>query len=131
MGGYEEDLPGFCKKGSVKRIKDTKKDKQNLKKDDKAKDKEDEIEREPGELIAEIYANKAEDWVVSSNLYLVALPEMNILTTTRIVGREEEGKWIFKDNQLDSIKNRNYYLVIFEYDNSDSDKSIQGYIYNN
>ena len=119
------------KKGSVKRIKETKKDKQNLKKYDKGKEKEDEIEREPGELIAEIYANKAEDWVVSSNLYLVALPEMNMLTTTRIVGREEEGKWVFKDNQLDSIKSRNYYLVIFEYDNSDSDKSIQGYIYNN
>ena len=54
-----------------------------------------------------------------------------MLTTTRIVGREEDGKWVFKDNQLDNIKNRNFYLVIFEYDNSDSDKSIQGYIYNN
>ena len=98
----------------------------------KNKDKkieEDEIEREPGELIAEMYANKPDDWIVSSNMYLVSLPEMNILTTTRIVGREEDGKWFFKDEQLDSIKNRAHYLVIFEHDNSDSEKSIQGYIY--
>ena len=115
------------KKGKIKRVrkpkKSTKKNEENLK-------DENEIEKEPGEFFAEIYANKSEDWVVSSNMYLVDLPEMNILTTTRIVGREEEGKWHFKDDQLDSIKNKNLYLIILEYDNSDSEKSIQGYLYN-
>ena len=118
------------KKGKIKHIKKPKKDGRNSK-DLKNKDKieEDEIEREPGELIAEMYANKPDDWVVSSNIYLVSLPEMNMLTTTRVVGREEDGLWYFKDEQLDSIKNRTHYLVIFEHDNSDSEKSIQGYIF--
>lgn len=93
--------------------------------------KEETEEKEPSEFIAEIYANKAEDWVVSANLYLVALPEMNIITTTKIVGREENGKWYFKDEQLDAIKKGKNYLIIFEYDNSDSEKSIQGYLYKN
>lgn len=117
------------KKGKVKRIKNTKKSGQG----DIASKKEEkeEIEHEPGELIAEMYANRAEDWIVSSDIYLVALPELNILTTTKIVGREEDGKWVFKDDQLDAVKKRNHYLVIFEYDNSDSEKTIQGYIYNN
>ncbi len=114
------------KKGKVKRIKNTKKSGQG----DIASKKE-EKEHEPGELIAEMYANRAEDWIVSSDIYLVALPELNILTTTKIVGREEDGKWVFKDDQLDAVKKRNHYLVIFEYDNSDSEKTIQGYIYNN
>ena len=115
------------KKGKVKTIRKPKqKNKNNL----KEKEEEKEIEREPGEFFAEIYANKSEDWVVSSNMYLVDLPEMNILTTTRIVGREEEGKWHFKDEQLDSIKNKKLYLIILEFDNSDSEKSIQGYLYN-
>lgn len=126
-------------KGRVKSVKKDKKNKRNKKgkkekdnkndKQDKKGDKEDdEVEREPGDLIAEIYANRSDDWVVSANAYLVALPEMNILTKTRIVGREDEGKWHFKDEQLDAIKNREHYLVIFEYDNSDSEKSIQGYL---
>lgn len=88
----------------------------------------DEAEREPGELIAEIYANKAEDWIVSANLYIVDLPGMNILNNVRIVGKEEEGRWHFRDEQIDRMKKNNPYLIIFEYDNSDSDKSIQGYI---
>lgn len=113
------------KKGKEKIIRKSK-----TKKEDISKKDEVEKEREPGEFIAEIYANKAEDWVVSSNMYLVDLPEMNILTTTRIVGREEEGKWHFKDDQLDTIKNKKLYLILLEYDNSDSEKSIQGYLYN-
>ena len=117
------------KKGKVKRIKNTKKSgKGDI---SSKKDEKEEIEHEPGELIAEMYANRSEDWIVSSDIYLVALPELNILTTTKIVGREEDGKWYFKDDQLDAVKKRNHYLVIFEYDNSDSEKSIQGYIYNN
>ena len=115
------------KKGKVKIIR---KPKNSSKKKDDSKKDEIEKETEPGEFLAEIYANKAEDWVVSSNMYLVSLPEMNILTTTRIVGREEEGKWHFKDEQLDTIKNRKLYLIILEFDNSDSEKSIQGYLYN-
>ena len=119
------------KKGKVKTIRKQKKSINNnsISKKDKEEEKE-EKEIEPGEFFAEIYANKAEDWVVSSNMYLVDLPEMNILTTTRIVGREEEGKWHFKDEQLDSIKNKKLYLIILEYDNSDSEKSIQGFLYN-
>jgi ribosomal protein L22 len=112
------------KKGKVKVIRKPKK-----RGNKEEKPEEDEIEREPGEFVAEIYANKAEDWVVSANMYLVALPEMNILTSTRIVGREEDNKWHFKDEQLDVIKNKKHYLVIFEFDNSDSEKSIQGYLY--
>lgn len=96
---------------------------------EKEKDEDDESEFEPGELVAEMYANKAEDWIVSSNMYLVSLPDLSILTPTRVVGREENGKWFFKDDQIDSIKNRNRYLVIFEYDNSDSEKSIQGALF--
>ena len=120
------------KKGRIKKAKDNKKRDNSLnrkdnKKDDK-KDKEDE-EKELGEFIAEIYANKADDWVVSANAYLISLPEMNILTTTKIVGREEEGLWHFKDEQLEAIRNRNHYLVILEFDNSDSEKSIQGYLF--
>ena len=95
----------------------------------KAKEEDEESEFEPGELVAEMYANKAEDWIVSANMYLVSLPELSILTPTRVVGREEDSKWYFKDEQIDSIRNRNRYLVIFEYDNSDSDKSIQGALF--
>ncbi len=111
------------KKGKIKRIKPTKET-------NKAKESEKELEteQEPGEFIAEIYANKSEDWVVSTNMYIVALPEMTILTPSRIVGREENGKWYYKDEQLNSIKNRNNYLAILEFDNSDSEKSIQGYL---
>jgi tetratricopeptide (TPR) repeat protein len=87
--------------------------------------------REPGSLIAEIYANKPEDWVVSANLYLISLPDMNLLGTGRIVGRENEGEgWVFKDAQIDQMRRNKNYLAVFEYDNSDSEKSIQGLIFN-
>lgn len=93
-------------------------------------EKDEEVEREPGSLLAEIYANKNEDWVVSANLYLVSLPEMHLLSTGRIVGRESEGEgWIFKDDQIDAMRRRRRYLAIFEYDNSDSEKSLQGIIF--
>lgn len=95
----------------------------------KEDEKNEESEREPGELIVEMYANKSEDWIVSANMYLVSLPDMNILTPTRVVGREDDGKWYFKDEQIDLMKRSNKYLAIFEYDNSDSEKSIQGCIF--
>ena len=115
------------KKGKVKIVR---KPKNSSKKNDISNKEEPEKEIEPGEFYAEIYANKPEDWVVSSNMYLVDLPEMNMLTTTRIVGREEDGKWRFKDEQLDAVKNKKLYLIIMEFDNSDSEKSIQGYLFN-
>ena len=115
------------KKGKVKIVR---KPKNSSKKNDISNKEEPEKEIEPGEFYAEIYANKPEDWVVSSNMYLVDLPEMNMLTTTRIVGREEDGKWHFKDEQLDAVKNKKLYLIIMEFDNSDSEKSIQGYLFN-
>lgn len=96
--------------------------------EEKMKEMEEKPEREPGELIAEIYANKAEDWIVSANLHLIDLPGMNSINPVRIVGKEENGQWHFRDEQIDTMKKNSRYLVIFEYDNSDSDKSIQGYI---
>ncbi len=99
----------------------------------KRTDKEEETEkdkREPGQLVAETYANRSEDWVVSANLYLFALPELTLLGEGRVVGRESEGEgWIFKDEQIDLMKRRKSYLAVFEYDNSDSEKSLQGAIF--
>lgn len=78
-------------------------------------------------LNAEIYANRPEDWLVSANLSLIALPEMNLLGKGRIVGREEEGKgWVFKSPEISEMKHGNRYLVVFEFANSDNDKNIQG-----
>ena len=90
---------------------------------------EEESKYEPGEIIAEIYANKAEDWIVSASMHLVSLPDMSIITPTRVTGREEDGKWHFTEEQLNSINFRKRYLVIFEYDNSDSEKSSQGILF--
>lgn len=99
----------------------------------KRTDKEEETEkdkREPGQLVAETYANRAEDWVVSANLYLFSLPELTLLGEGRVVGRENEGEgWIFKDEQIDLMKRRKSYLAVFEFDNSDSEKSIQGALF--
>lgn len=94
----------------------------------KEDEQNEEAEREPATISAEMYANRAEDWIVSVNMYLVSLPDMNILTPTRVVGREEDGQWNFKDEKIDEMRRRNKYLIIFEYDNSDSEKSIQGII---
>ncbi|PKL50433.1 MAG: hypothetical protein CVV42_02765 [Candidatus Riflebacteria bacterium HGW-Riflebacteria-2] len=96
----------------------------------KEQDADEEVEREPGSLIAEIYANRVEDWVVSANMYLVTMPEIHLLGTGRIVGRESEGEgWVFKDDQIDAMRRRQRYLVIFEFDNSDGDKSLQGMLF--
>jgi len=90
---------------------------------------DEEAKREPGRLVAELYANKVEDWVVSANLYLISLPDLSLLGDGRVVGRENEQEgWIFKDDQVDKIKRRKNYLAVFEYDNSDSEKSLQGVI---
>mgnify|MGYP002348460221 CR=1 FL=1 len=113
------------KRGVVKRAKKPVKSR-----DLKEQDADEEVEREPGSLIAEIYANRPEDWVVSANLYLVTLPEMHLLGTSRIVGRESEGEgWVFKDDQIDAMRRRQRYLAIFEFDNSDSEKSVQGIVF--
>ncbi len=110
------------RRGVVKRAK-----KPVRSRDLKEQDADEEVEREPGSLIAEIYANRPDDWVVSANLYLVTLPEMHLLGTSRIVGRESEGEgWVFKDDQIDAMRRRQRYLAIFEFDNSDSEKSVQG-----
>ncbi|EKD83324.1 MAG: hypothetical protein ACD_39C00748G0001 [uncultured bacterium] len=46
------------------------------------------------------------------------------------MGRESEGgSWIFKDDQIDGMRRRKHYLAIFEYDNSDSEKSLQGMLF--
>jgi hypothetical protein len=93
-------------------------------------DEEEKTKREPSQLLSELYANKANDWVVSANLYLFSLPDLSLMGNGRIVGRENENEgWIFKDEQIDGLKKRTQYLAVFEYDNSDSEKSIQGMIF--
>ncbi len=114
------------KRGEIKRAR---KPVQNRNQSEEESDES--AKREPGSIIAEIYANRNEDWVVSANLYLVALPELSLIGKGRIVGREdsEKGGWLFKDTEIDNLKRRNRYLAIFAYDNSDSEKSIQGIIF--
>lgn len=113
------------KRGEIKRA--TKPlTKRNLKEEEESEKNK----REPGQLIAETYANRAEDWVVSANLYLFALPELTLLGEGRVVGRENEGEgWIFKEEQIDQMKRGKSYLAVFEYDNSDSEKSLQGTLF--
>ncbi len=100
---------------------------------DKRKNTDEEEEgqkREASTIIGEMYANRPNDWIVSANLHILALPELNLIGKGRIVGREEENKgWMFKSREIDEMKRRKNYLLIFEYDNSDSEKSIQGVIY--
>lgn len=96
----------------------------------KKEDEQEERKREPGSLVCELYANKSNDWVVSANLYLFSVPQLSLLGKGRIVGRENEKEgWIFKDAEIDSIKARNRYLAVFEFDNSESEKSIQGVLF--
>lgn len=91
---------------------------------------EEEAEREPSELIAEAYVNRAQDWIVSANLYLISLPDMTLMGKGRIVGRETEGEgWVFKDDVIDALERRKQYLAVIEYDNSDNEKSIQGILF--
>ncbi|GAB4274047.1 MAG: hypothetical protein Kow0029_14150 [Candidatus Rifleibacteriota bacterium] len=112
------------KRGEIKRAK------KPLRLRNREEEKE-EVKREPGALIAELYANRANDWVVSANLYLFSVPNLSLLGKGRIVGRENEKQgWIFKDEQIDSIKRGKRYLAVFEFDNSDSEKSIQGVLFN-
>lgn len=86
--------------------------------------------REPGELIAEVYANRPRDWIVSSTLYIFTLPELSLVGTGRIVGREQEGEgWIFRDERLDTMNRRNRYLTVFEFDNSDNETFLQGALF--
>jgi tetratricopeptide (TPR) repeat protein len=114
------------RRGVVKRAKEPVRSR-----DLKKQEEEEGVKREPGSIAAEIYANKPEDWVVSANMYLITLPEMHLLGTGRIVGREseDEGGWVFKDDQIDGMLRRKHYLAIFEYDNSDSEKSLQGLLF--
>lgn len=113
------------KRGEVQRAK-----KPIINRSAKDEEKNEEVKREPGSVIGEIYANRSDDWVVSANLYIIAMPELSLLGKGRIVGREEEGKgWVFKDAQIDEMRRRNKYLAIIEYDNSDGEKSIQGILF--
>jgi len=81
-------------------------------------------------LQAEIWANRPEDWITSANLNLIALPQMTLLGKGRIVGREEEGKgWFFKGEDIDELRRGGRYLAIFEFANSDSEKSLQGILF--
>lgn len=99
--------------------------------DRKKEDEEDEKnKREPSSLISELYANRPNDWVVSANLYLFSLPDLGMLAKGRIVGRENEKEgWIFKDELIDGLRRGQRYLAVFEFDNSDSEKSIQGVLF--
>jgi len=83
-----------------------------------------------GELRAQIFANRPDDWVVSANLSLVKLPELSLIGKGKIVGREEEGKgWLFKSEEIDEMKAGSLYLAVFEFSNSDGEKNIQGMLF--
>lgn len=87
----------------------------------------DEANPENSSLIAEMYVNRPEDWIISVNLHLVELPHFTLLGKGRLVGREEEGKgWIFKGDDVDELKRDHRYLVLLEYDTSEGEKSTQG-----
>lgn len=91
---------------------------------------EDTFKPEPSGLWVEVYANRPEDWITSADLHLVALPQMSLLGDGRIVGREEEGKgWLFKGEEINELRRKTRYLAIFEYANSDSEKSMQGMLF--
>ncbi|MBI3039495.1 hypothetical protein HYY75_10720 [bacterium] len=48
------------------------------KKQEEMKKEPEKIEKEPSKLIAEIYANRPDDWIVSATLNLVKLPEFSL-----------------------------------------------------
>ncbi len=109
------------KKGQVKRVVKALKDRQS------AEDGvEEDAEREVASIDLEVYCNVPDDWVVSASMYVVALPELALLDPDKIVGKEEGNIWHFKDEKINQLKRKNNYLLIIEYDNSDSEKSIQG-----
>lgn len=112
------------KKGELKRVSKELKDRK--KPDDGVAE---DAEREISSLIVEAYVNKPDDWITSTSAYIVELPEMAHLGKGRIVGREESGEWEFKDERINSFRRNNQYLIIIEYDNSDSEKSIQGILF--
>ncbi|MBF0542982.1 MAG: hypothetical protein HQM08_01045 [Candidatus Riflebacteria bacterium] len=86
--------------------------------------------KDSASLIAEVYANRKEDWITSADLHLFALPSMSLIGKGRIVGREEEKLgWIFKGPEIDVLQKENAYLAVFEFANSDSDKSNCGVIF--
>ncbi|NLI78317.1 MAG: hypothetical protein GX442_18010 [Candidatus Riflebacteria bacterium] len=86
---------------------------------------------ESASLVGEMYANRPDDWIVSVNLNLVELPQLALVGKGRLVGREEEGKgWIFKGEDIDGMRRGGRYLVVLEFDNSESEKSIQGVLLN-
>lgn len=117
------------KRGAIKRASKPLRFRNSNRSDPDAKE-EDKDKREPSSLVSELYANRANDWVVSANLYLFNLPELSLLGKGRIVGRENEKEgWIFKNEAIDSLKFGQKYLAVFEFDNSDSEKSTQGVIF--
>jgi tetratricopeptide (TPR) repeat protein len=109
------------KLGRVKRVAKPLKDRRSAE-DGVAED----AERELSSIELEVYCNAPEDWVVSASMYVIALPELALLDQDKIVGKESGNTWEFKDEKLDQLKRKNNYLLVIEYDNSDSEKSIQG-----
>jgi hypothetical protein len=78
-------------------------------------------------LFVEAYANRPEDWLTSANITLLSLPEFALVGKGRLVGKEEEGKgWVFRGSDIDELLRRDLFLAIFEYTDSDSEKSHQG-----
>ncbi|MBF0498517.1 MAG: hypothetical protein HQM09_00155 [Candidatus Riflebacteria bacterium] len=113
----------------VSPISDSEKEKEYEKKLDDAS-QEESPKREPASLLVELYANHPDDWITSADIHLLALPQMSLIGKGHIVGREDEGKgWIFKGEDIDELKRHTRYLAIFEFANSDSEKSIQGLLF--
>ncbi|MBF0408050.1 MAG: hypothetical protein HQM10_11885 [Candidatus Riflebacteria bacterium] len=107
-----------------KEIKPPEKEKSDSSQDEKSKN------GESSSLIAEVYANRKDDWVTSADMHLIALPSMTLIGKGRIVGKEEERiGWVFNSEEVDALQKGNTYLAVFEFANSDSEKSTCGIIF--
>ena len=111
---------GRIKKINKKKVRNTR----NTKKDEKENE-----ERESSSITLEAYCNKVDDWIVSASMYIISLPDMTVIGNGKIVGREDNDKLVFKDERIDALKKGEQYLIVIEYDNSDSEKSIQGVLF--
>lgn len=97
---------------------------------DRTEEDEEKAEKKSAELIMEVYANRPQDWIVSSVLHIVSLPDFSLISNGKIVGREDEEKgWLFADEQIDTLQKNKDYLAVLEFDNSDNDTFLQGYLF--